>query len=284
MPATEGPATAGWDCHVHVFDAHTPVRAGHYVPRAHPLGAIEATAAAHGIGHLVIVQPSVYGGDHRLLLQALRAGGGRHRGIATADADIDDRALDAMHEAGVRGVRFNLVSPAGHAGDPRAALKALAPRLRERGWHVQWYVPAERLADVAAWQADAELGRGLPFVLDHLAGLSDTLAPDAHAWAAAQALAGRGAWVKLSGWYRLGATEPYTALHETIARVAGWFGTRAVWGSDWPHTSFPPDRLPAYGTLADPVRTALGEAALHAARVTHPPQLYDLPTMTQETS
>ena len=58
----------GWDCHVHVFDAHTPVRAGHYVPREQPLPAIEAVAATHGIGHVVIVQPSVYGSDHRALL------------------------------------------------------------------------------------------------------------------------------------------------------------------------------------------------------------------------
>ncbi|MBL8328115.1 MAG: amidohydrolase family protein [Rubrivivax sp.] len=284
MADTAARAAPGWDCHVHVFDTQTPVRAGHYVPREHPLPAIEAVAAAHGIGHLVLVQPSVYGSDHRLLLQALRAGGGRHRGVAAADAAASDRELDELHAAGVRGVRFNLVSPAGHAGDPQAALKAVAPRLRERGWHVQWYVAPERLPDLAAWQADAALGRGLVFVLDHLAGLHATLPRAAPAWVAARALADRGAWVKLSGWYRLGASEPYPGLHDTLARVADWFGPRTVWGSDWPHTSFPPDRLPAYDSLAEPVRAALGEATLHAARVTHPPRLYDFPSVSKETA
>ena len=61
----------GWDCHVHVFDAAAPVRPGHYRPDHHPLEEIEALALAHGIGHLVLVQPSVYGSDHAVLLRAL---------------------------------------------------------------------------------------------------------------------------------------------------------------------------------------------------------------------
>ena len=225
---------SGWDCHVHVFDAAAPVHAGsHYLPQTRDLAEIEAIAAAQGVGRLVLVQPSVYGTDHRVMLRALCAEPGRHRGVAVLAADVTDAELDTLHAAGVRGVRINHVSPVGARGDAAALLRALAPRLRARGWHVQWYVPPEQLPQLPALQDEA----GLPFVLDHLAGMGLGVADDkSTCWSALQALAAGGAWVKLSGWYRLQAARPYDALHTRIARVAALFGTRCVWGSDWPHT------------------------------------------------
>lgn len=260
----------GWDTHVHVFERDAPVVPGHYAPVPRTLAEIEAAAAAHGIGRLVLVQPSVYGTDHGVLLRALQAGGGRHRGVAVVGPGVTDNELDTLHAAGVRGVRFNLVSPAAPAFEPGATLEALATRLRARGWHVQWYAPPERLPQIAAWQA----AHGLVFVLDHLAGLHAELPADDPAWAAAAQLAAGGAWVKLSGWYRLRAAEPYTALRPALRRVAALFGPRTLWGSDWPHTSFPPDRLPTYVSTLEPVRAALGEAALAAIVGEHPSSLY----------
>lgn len=248
----------GWDCHVHVFDAAAPVRPGHYRPDHHPLEEIEALALAHGIGHLVLVQPSVYGQDHQVLLRALRRTPGRHRGVAVLGAQAGADELDALHAAGVRGIRVNRVSPAGHAGDPLPELQALAPQLHARGWHVQWYVHAAELPQLAQWQART----GLPFVLDHLAGMHAALPGSDPAWAALQALAAGGAWVKLSGWYRLGDAAPFDRLLPHIRRVAGLFGPRLVWGSDWPHTGLPEAALPAYASLLEPLRAALGEAAL----------------------
>jgi predicted TIM-barrel fold metal-dependent hydrolase len=268
--ATNLDLPAGWDSHVHVFDAAAPVQPGHYAPVHRPLAAIEALAAAHGVGHLVLVQPSVYGTDNTVLLRALHEGAGRHRGVAVVDADLSEAALDALHAAGVRGIRFNLVSPVGHPGDPAEALQALAPRLRARGWHVQWYAHAPQLATLAALQARS----GLPFVLDHLAGLHAALDADDPAWQAAAALAAGGAWIKLSGWYRLRAETPYAALQPAIARAAALFGARTLWGSDWPHTSFAPDALPPYDSLLAPVRRVLGDAATVRLLRDHAPALY----------
>ena len=255
---------------MHVFDAAAPARPGHYAPVHRPLQEIETLAAAHGVGHLVLVQPSVYGTDNTVMLAALAAGQGRHRGVAVVDPAISAPELNRLHAAGVRGVRFNLVSPAGHAGDIGADLQRLAPKLRERAWHVQWFVPADRLAQLVAWQAET----GLVFVLDHLAGLRAELADDAAAWRAAQALADGGAWIKLSGWYRLGAAAPYASLQPTIDRAAAMFGPRTVWGSDWPHTSFSPEHMPAYGSTLFPVRAALGDAALLSTLSDHAHSLY----------
>ncbi|MEY2893934.1 MAG: hypothetical protein RJA98_3842 [Pseudomonadota bacterium] len=271
-------APSGWDCHVHVFDAAAPVRPGHYQPAHHPLAEIERTAAAMAVGHLVLVQPSVYGSDNRVLLQALWASGGRHRGVAVVDADISDAALDQLHAAGVRGIRFNRVSPAGHQGDAAAEVRALAPKLRARGWHVQWYVAATELQHLPALQRET----GLTFVLDHLASVHAALAPASPLWGALQALADAGAWVKLSGWYRQGGQAPYASLHAQVQRLAALFGAHTVWGSDWPHTSVDPHAVPDYAATLAPVADALGAQAANDILRQHAARLYDF-QLTEET-
>ncbi|HSX93327.1 MAG TPA: amidohydrolase family protein [Hydrogenophaga sp.] len=249
----------GWDCHVHVFDPAHPAQAGHYRPVLRDLPEIESAARSLGVGHLVLVQPSVYGTDNRLILRALAREPGRHRGVAVVDTAVTDAELDAMHALGVRGVRFNLVSPVGNGPE---AWRALVPRLKARGWHVQWYARHDQLATIA----ELHEGSGLIAVLDHLAGLHAGIDDDAHAWTALQRLAGQGAWVKLSGWYRLQASAPYGALHAPIRRVAQTLGERLVWGSDWPHTAFAPDDLPPYASVWHPVVQALGEDRAAAVR------------------
>jgi predicted TIM-barrel fold metal-dependent hydrolase len=249
----------GWDCHVHVFDPTHTAQAGHYRPVLRDLPEIERTAAPLGFGHLVLVQPSVYGTDNGLILRALAREPGRHRGIAVVDTAVSDAELDNMHRLGVRGVRFNLVSPVGNGPE---AFRVLAPRLKARGWHVQWYAKADQLATIAHLHE----GSGLIAVLDHLAGLHPGLKTTDPAWTALQRLAAQGAWVKLSGWYRLQSMAPYEPLHGHIRRVAQIMGTHLVWGSDWPHTAFDHDALPPYESVWQPVVQALGESRAAATR------------------
>ena len=256
----------GWDCHVHVFDAALPVRQGHYRPPDRPLQQIQALAQAHGVGHLVLVQPSVYGTDNTLLLRALAAEPGRHRGVVVLDDAVTEPQLQAMHALGVRGVRLNLVSPVGESAPPEHRFKLLAPRLRRLGWHVQWYASPEHLPAIARLHRDS----GLTCVLDHLAGLGAAVGADAAAWRAVEALAREGAWIKLSGWYRLDAWEPYAELLPHLRRLGGLFDERMVWGSDWPHTMFAPEAMPSYESTWQPVPEALGHDAARALRHRHP--------------
>jgi predicted TIM-barrel fold metal-dependent hydrolase len=235
-----------------VFDAAACVRKGHYRPAHQPLESIEAKSAELGIGHLVLVQPSVYGTDNRALLHSLTRDLGRHRGVVVVDQDVSDTELQAMDAMGVRGVRFNLVSPVGN--DAQAFL-SLAPRLRAIGWHVQWYAATSHLAFIASLHAATRL----PCVLDHLAGLHAGVSPNDVAWADLARLADLGAWVKLSGWYRLRAQEPYDILCGNIRRVAELMSDRLVWGSDWPHTAFASEAMPAYEATWEPVVQALGQ-------------------------
>jgi predicted TIM-barrel fold metal-dependent hydrolase len=268
-------ASPGWDCHVHVFDGAANVAPGHYVPQHylpqfHPLAEIEALAQSHGFGHLVLVQPSVYGTDNSVLLDALRLQPGRHRGVVVVDSSISDAELATMHSLGVRGVRFNLVSPAGNSSNLAADFAKIGSRLQALGWHVQWYARPDDLPVVAALHQATPV----PAVLDHLAGLHANLAIDRAVWQALEKLAGQGAWVKLSGWYRLRADAPYTLLDRNIARVANLFKGRMVWGSDWPHTSFAADALPPYSSTLDPVNRVLSEAQKIDALQHAPQRLY----------
>lgn len=266
--------TPGWDCHVHVFDGTAKVAPGHYAPQHCPLPAIEALAHSHGFGHLVLVQPSVYGTDNTVLLDALSVQPGRHRGVVVVDASssnaISDAELAAMHRLGVRGVRFNLVSPAGNSSNYAADFAKLAPRLHGLGWHAQWYARPEDLPLISS----LHMTTPVPAVLDHLAGLYAHLAADHAAWQALEKLAGQGAWVKLSGWYRLQAVAPYAALDSNIARVAKLFADYLVWGSDWPHTSFTPEAMPAYASNLEPVVRVLAEAQKNDALNLAPGRLY----------
>jgi predicted TIM-barrel fold metal-dependent hydrolase len=266
--ATDTPWAVGWDCHVHLFARQAAQLGDHYAARDARLCDIEAAGGAQGVGHLVLVQPSVYGHDNHLLLQALAHSAGRHRGVVVVDhADAD---FNAWHALGVRGVRINLVSPVGQPASPHRLLMALTPTLRALNWHVQWYVQPQQLTSLLPLQARC----GVPFVLDHLAGMHAELSADDAAWQALAALAAGGAWVKLSGWYRLRAQPPYATLHRHIERVATLFGDRLVWASDWPHTSFAPDQMPSYASQWQPVVDVLGAARAAALRDEAPLRLY----------
>ena len=260
---------------MHVFDEAAPVAPGHYLPQHQPLAAIEALARSHWFDRLVLVQPSVYGTDNTVLMQALAVGAGRHRGVVVLDASVTDPALAEMHALGVRGVRFNLVSPVGSgaAAATDTAFNKLAPRLRELGWHVQWYPRPEDLPTIAALHA-TPAASGLVAVLDHLAGMHANLRPDDAAWKILTGLAQAGAWIKLSGWYRLQAVAPYAPLDPVIRRVAGLFEARLVWGSDWPHTAFPPEGMPEYGSTWQPVARALPAVAHSQIASAAPERLY----------
>ena len=268
--ADEQAAGPQWDSHVHVFDGTAAVAAGHYRPVHRPLAVIEKLAQDHGVSRLVLVQPSVYGSDNTVLLDALRAGQGRHRGVVVLAPDVDDAALAAMHTLGVRGVRFNLVSPVGNGLDTLNSFLALAPRLRALGWHVQWYARPDDLPTIAALHAASPV----PAVLDHLAGMHAELPPDHTAWQSLAQLAGQGAWVKLSGWYRLRAASPYLELDESIRKMVLLFGDHLVWGSDWPHTSFAPEAMPSYASTREPLFRVLTAAQRKQALAQGPAMLY----------
>ena len=53
------------------------------------------------------MQPTVYASDHTALLDGLRQAGPQYRGVAILNDATTDRDLQRLHDAGVRGARFN---------------------------------------------------------------------------------------------------------------------------------------------------------------------------------
>src|SRR5256885_5833343 len=100
------------DCHAHVCGPesrypYSPARL--YTPHDALPADYRRMLDSLGVERGVLVQPSIYGTDNRALLDALAQDPIRLRGIAVVAPDIGSSELAELHEAGVRGVRSNIV-------------------------------------------------------------------------------------------------------------------------------------------------------------------------------
>jgi predicted TIM-barrel fold metal-dependent hydrolase len=225
------------DCHTHIHGDPTvlPFFAGRvYTPE---VALPEAMAALHRALHIqrvVIVTPSVYGTDNSATLYGMRARGADARGVAVIDDTTPEDALDAMHRAGVRGIRLNLATVGTH--DPaigRRQLQAAVERVRHRGWHVQIYTTLPMIAAIKDLVAAAPI----PIVFDHFGGARAELGSRQPGFAELVDLVRSGrAYVKISGAYRASTLAPDYADVVPLARaLIAANPERIVWGTDWPH-------------------------------------------------
>ncbi len=149
-------------------------------------------AGVLGIERMVLVQPTFYGTDNRLLAEVLRRLGPRARGVIRIEEATSDADLDRFHDLGVRAIRLDLFARRSWpAADIIGYVRRMAARAAPRGWHIQFYTPGTVLRDLLPFLADLED----PFVIDHMGymleadGLTqadfDPPARGAGAWAAA---------------------------------------------------------------------------------------------------
>lgn len=217
------------DCHFHVFDNSTPLTSPRsYTPQPEPLEGWLGLSDMFGISRGVLVQPSVYGLDNSVLLSALAREQARLRGIVVISAKTSLPELQRLHECGVRGVRINLRNKGGIGLN---AVEALAPRIRDLGWHLQFQIGPDQIATVA----DLCDLHQIDGVIDHLAFMP--LDSPATALADLQtALAAGRVWVKISAPYRLRDRDDRSGYRHVVAALAERHADRLLWGSDWPHT------------------------------------------------
>ena len=108
------PPPGAVDAHCHVFGPgdQFPLRAGaqvHAVRRA-ARSSCSRCATSSASTRNVIVQATCHGADNRALVDALHASDGRARGRRHGQARASPTtSWQALHDAGVRGVRFNFV-------------------------------------------------------------------------------------------------------------------------------------------------------------------------------
>lgn len=229
------------DSHFHVIApaGRSPMLPGRsYTPVPASLAQWRETLGPLGVTHGVVVQPSVYGTDNRVLLDALAAGGGALVGVAAVGHDVADAELDRLAAAGVRGVRMAHFEP----GDARAmggfvpfeTFDALEDRLAARALHLQLFTDSRLLPGL-----EARLMRSrVPVVIDHMGRTPAALGAGHEGMRAlARLMRGGPVWVKLSGVANVSEAAPHyedaRRIHEALLDANP---DRLVWGSDWPHT------------------------------------------------
>ncbi len=263
------------DTHAHVIGAppgHSFDPARSYTPPAAPLDAYLHMLDAVGMSHGVLVQVSVHGTDNRLLVQALRACPARLRGIAVAPLGLPDRAYAALQEAGVVGLRLNVLFGGGIG---LARIEEYGALCRELGWHLQFLLDARALPELAP-----RLGRlPVPYVIDHMGHIPVSAGLHEPGFQALLSLMQGGAcWVKLSGAYRMSQAGLPCQDTTPFARALLAAGPgRCVWGSDWPHVAtYGP--MPNVGDLLDLLADwAPDPAQRQAVLVDNPSLLYGFP-------
>ncbi|PJE26129.1 2-pyrone-4,6-dicarbaxylate hydrolase [Pseudooceanicola marinus] len=234
-----------FDCHAHVYERVCAVPGARYVPGAPaPLETWLRMQSDHGLHGGVIVQVSFLGTDNSQLLDALSTlDRDRFAGIACVALDSPESVMRDLGEAGVRGVRWNLVSGAALPDPTDKTVQRFLDILRAHDMHVEVQLESARWADYLPALSRAPV----PVVVDHM-GLPASENAQGEPWLNALAACPTRApfFVKLSAPYR-GVPDARGHLDRLTALLPA---DRFVWGSDWPHTRF--EQVASYaGRLED---------------------------------
>jgi predicted TIM-barrel fold metal-dependent hydrolase len=238
------------DCHTHIHGdpEKFPMFAGRvYTPESASPEEMAALHKALGVQRVVIVTPSVYGTDNAATLFGIKARGADARGVAVIDDKTSDAQLDAMNEAGIRGIRVNLATVG--TSDPavaRSRVQSAIDRIKARGWHLQIYTDLPLVAAIK----DLAAASPVPLVFDHFGGARAALGVEQPGFADLVELVKSGkAYVKISGAYRASTLGPdYSDVVPLAKALIAANPDRIIWGTDWPH---PDSVTPAGKKLTD---------------------------------
>lgn len=264
------------DAHCHVFGPgatfpYAPTRK--YTPCDAPKEALWALRDHLGFSRNVIVQATCHGTDNRALLDALKDSNGLARGIATVSNDMSDEQLQALHDAGVRGARFNFVRRLVDVL-PHDELLAIGERIQSLGWHLVIYIESQDLQNLRCFLEE------LPgtIVFDHMGrpDVSRDIDGDAFELFVQMLAENENMWTKVSCPDRLTLTGPpgYDDVVPFARHLVENFPDRVLWGTDWPHPNLK-SHMPDDGKLVDYVPTiAVDEGLQRQLLVDNPMRLY----------
>ena len=274
-PRAFTPPSDACDAHCHIFGpaARFPYSADRaYTPPDSGIGSFEHLQFRLGLSRAVFVQASCHGTDNMAMLDALERGEGRYAGVAMIDESFTDADIARLHDAGVRGTRFNFVAHLGGAPELDVFWR-LVDRVQPFGWHIVLHFDARDLPD------HAELLDRMPcaYVIDHMARVptSDGI-EQAPFQALLELLGDERCWVKISGAERLtaGGEPPYDDVVPYARAIVAAAPERVLWGTDWPHPNV--RHMPDDGDLVDLLADLVPDAAQRARiLVTNPETLYD---------
>ena len=230
------PPPGAVDAHCHVFgpgDAFPYAPERKYTPCDAGKDKLYALRDFLGFSRNVVVQATCHGTDNRAMIDALVNADGKARGVATVKADIAAEELAEMHEAGVRGVRFNyvkrLVDP-----KPDAYYRGIIEKIAAFGWHIVVYFEAADL--VEKWDFFTSLPTTV--VVDHMGRPDVTKSADGPEFARFLEFMDRdNVWSKVTCPERLSRSGPptYDDFVPFARKVVETYPDRVLWGTDWPH-------------------------------------------------
>jgi predicted TIM-barrel fold metal-dependent hydrolase len=213
-----------------------PTRPGAaYVPDAEAnADAAERMHRTLGLERGVFVQATAYGTDNRIVVDALK-GRPNYRGVVIMDDDTTDRDLRAMHEAGVRGARFNFWKQLKIVPSAASFERSIA-RIAELGWHARVHAVGEEWFELKALLSKPKI----PMVIDHM-GHPDVKGgvDDPTTRLLRDMLKRENWWVMISNADRVTAQAK---VWDDVAPIARSFieaaPDRAIWCTDWPHVMY----------------------------------------------
>ncbi|AMN40426.1 amidohydrolase family protein [Rhodoplanes sp. Z2-YC6860] len=234
----EPPPPGSCDCQAHVFgpvDLY-PTRSGAaYVPDADAnADAVERMHRALGLERGVFVQATTYGTDNRILIDALKDRP-QYRGIVIMDDNTTDRQLREMHEAGVRGARFNFWKQLKMVPSSATFERSVA-RISELGWHARVHAVGEEWGELKDLLSKPKI----PMVIDHM-GHPDVKGGVDHPIMRLlrDMLKRENWWVMISNADRV---TSQSKIWDDVAPIAKSFidvaPDRAIWSTDWPHVMY----------------------------------------------
>ena len=260
------------DTHVHVwgpFDRFPVAKGAPYTPPERNKADLVALHARLGVQRAVIVQTTVYKADNRAMLDAIASSNGAYRGVALIDETFGDREYKALHDGGVRGVRFGFVKHLGGVPD-LALVRRTADRIAGMGWHLVLHLDAANIPEFE----DLLRGFSLPVVVDHMGRVPVQDGLDQPPFRILLDLMRRANWwVKVSGSERISAAgPPFRDAIPFARRLIEVAPDRTLWGTDWPHPNvrWEPDEA----DLVDLLPEFGDAAALQRVLVDNPARLY----------
>jgi 2-pyrone-4,6-dicarboxylate lactonase len=271
------------DAHCHVFgpgDKFPFARERKYTPCDASREQLFALRDHLGFDKNVIVQATCHGADNSALLDALAHSNGKAKGVVTVKRSVTDEQLRAMHDAGVRGVRFNFVKRLVDF-TPKDELMEIAARIAPFGWHVVIYFEAVDLPEL--WDFFTALPTTV--VVDHM-GRPDVSKPlDGPEFSLFVKFMREhpNVWSKVSCPERLslggppaldGERNAYRDVVPFARRIVESFPDRVLWGTDWPHPNLK-GHMPDDGLLVDFIpHIAVTPEAQRKLLVDNPAKLY----------
>lgn len=241
------------DAHCHVFGPsadfpYAPERK--YTPCDAGKDQLFALRDHLGFARNVVVQATCHGADNRAMVDALVHSNGKARGVATVRPDISQAELTAMHDAGVRGVRFNFVK---RLVDPKPDeyFRGIIDKIAALGWHIVVYFEAADLEE--RWDFFTSIPTIV--VVDHMGRPDVTKLVDGPGFEKFLSFMERdNIWTKVTCPERLSKMPPpeYADFVPFARHLVDRFPDRVLWGTDWPHPNLNMvGHMPDDGALVD---------------------------------